>query len=106
MMVEVFRVLLKNAIEAIAEKGGAGQLRVATSSTAQAISIAITDNGVGIKPEHLSRIFELRWSTKRGAGLGFGLFWVRDYIEGLGGTISVKSVYGEGATFVVTIPIP
>ncbi|NJN19046.1 MAG: GAF domain-containing sensor histidine kinase [Oscillochloris sp.] len=106
MMVEAFKVLIKNAAEAVAEKGTAGLITVQTSYQAeQQIVVVLRDNGIGIKSEHLTRIFDMRWSTKGGAGLGFGLFWTRDYIEGLGGSVNVNSTYGEGATFVVSIPI-
>lgn len=107
MMVEMFKVLLKNAAEAIAEQGRPGEILVRSRRCDEVnIEITISDNGVGIKREHLERIFEMRWSTKGGAGLGFGLFWVRDYIEGLGGTVSVQSTYGQGTTFLITIPYP
>jgi signal transduction histidine kinase len=105
MIVEAFKVIVKNAAEAIAEKGDEGKIVVKTELRDGAlVEVTISDNGVGIRPEHLERIFEMRWSTKGGAGLGFGLFWARDYIQGLGGTVGVQSTYGEGATFKIRIP--
>lgn len=105
MLVEAFKVIIKNAAEAIAEKGDEGKITIKTGyRDDEAIEVCIGDNGVGIKREHLARIFEMSWSTKKGAGLGFGLFWTRDYIEGLGGSVSVKSTYGKGTTFYLAIP--
>jgi signal transduction histidine kinase len=53
----------------------------------------------------MSRIFEMRWTTKS-TGLGFGLFWAKDYIEGLGGRVEIESVWQEGTTARVFIPTP
>jgi sensor histidine kinase regulating citrate/malate metabolism len=68
------------------------------------MEIIIRDNGVGIKRENLGKIFELGWSSKKGEGMGFGLFWTRDYIEGLGGSIEVESTYKSGTTFSLMLP--
>ncbi len=103
MLTEAFRVLIKNAIDAIQEKGHRGELRITSRRSATGIEVTISDNGVGIKPEHIPKIFEIGWSTKR-TGLGFGLFWTRDYIEGLGGTIRVESAVGQGTTFYIHLP--
>jgi signal transduction histidine kinase len=106
MLREAFRVIIKNAVEAIGEKGDDGDIwltsRLRDDST---IEVMFRDNGIGIKPEHLSRIFEMRWTTKH-TGLGFGLFWAKDYIEGLGGRIEVESAWQVGTTFWVIIPAP
>ena len=59
----------------------------------------------GIDPQHLSQIFDLGWSTKKGEGMGFGLFWTKDYIEGLGGRIAVESARKQGTTFIIHLPV-
>jgi signal transduction histidine kinase len=104
MMREVFKVLIKNAVEAIAEKDGAGELWIESYLRDDSIVVAIRDTGIGIRLEHLSRIFEMRWTTKR-TGLGFGLFWALDYIEGLDGSVTVESTWMQGTTFYVMIPV-
>jgi sensor histidine kinase regulating citrate/malate metabolism len=48
-------------------------------------------------------VFELRWSTKE-AGMGFGLFWTKEYVEGLAGRIEVESVWQQGTIFRLTLP--
>ncbi len=110
MLTEAFRVLLKNAMEAVREKirkdgrysGGLWiESRAGHDPT---VEVSIHDNGIGIKPENLNRIFEMKWSTKD-IGMGFGLFWTKDYIEGLGGNIKVESIWQEGTSFCVRLPI-
>lgn len=106
MMVEAFRIIIKNAFEAIqACHNSDGQLMLQTRLNDMGdLEIHIRDNGSGIKEEDLDNIFRLRWTTKE-HGLGFGLFWTKDYIEGLGGQISVSSRWQEGSDFYIVLPI-
>jgi len=106
MLTEAFRVLIKNAVEAIERKDGGGDIWVESYLTKDlAIEIRIRDNGIGIKPDDLGQIFELGWTSKDEQGMGFGLFWTRDYIEGLGGSIRAESVWQEGTTFCIRLPV-
>lgn len=105
MLTETFRILIKNALEAIVENPRGTGVWVTTRLVDQCIEVEVRDDGVGIRSENLSRIFDLGWSTKK-KGMGFGLFWSKDFIEGLGGTIRVESAPGEGATFTLTLPTP
>ncbi len=105
MLVEMFRILMKNSAEAIKEKGQGNELWLESRLGADsAVEVVIRDRGTGIKPENLNRIFELGWSTKK-EGMGFGLFWAKDFVEGLGGNIQVESVWGQGTTFCVSLPV-
>ncbi len=105
MLIEAFRVLIKNALEAIREKGKGGEIKIETRlGPGPHIEAIVSDTGIGIQPMNLSKIFELRWSTKGGAGMGFGLFWTKEYIEGLGGSIRAESVWEEGTTFYIRLP--
>ena len=105
MLSEAFRIMAKNAIEAIKKNKKARNLWVETHLLPEAIiEIKMCDDGLGIKPENINKIFELGWSTKNGQGMGFGLFWAKDYIEGLGGTISVQSAWQQGTTFTIHLP--
>jgi signal transduction histidine kinase len=104
MLREAFKVLIKNAAEAIAEKDQAGDIWLESRLRDDAtIEVTIRDNGIGIRPENLSRIFEMRWTTKT-TGLGFGLFWAKDYIEGLGGCVEIESAWQEGTSARISIP--
>ena len=71
----------------------------------------VRDNGVGIAPEHLPRIFERAYRAHADRdeelgtdGFGLGLAIVRDCVDDQGGQVTVESVLGEGATFTVTLP--
>jgi signal transduction histidine kinase len=73
------------------------------------IEFDVRDTGVGIRPEHLERIFEPFWqvdsgqrNTSRGTGLGLSV--VRRLVEYLGGQVTVQSKVGEGSTFTVRLP--
>lgn len=63
------------------------------------------DNGIGISPEYLPRIFEMFFrATERSEGAGLGLYIVKETVDKLHGTITVDSVMGEGTTFKVVVP--
>jgi PAS domain S-box-containing protein len=67
--------------------------------------IDISDNGIGIKPEYLKRIFDMFFrATEKSTGSGLGLYIAKETLEKLNGKISVHSVFGEGSTFQITIP--
>lgn len=107
MLAEAFRIILKNGVEALDEGSQSPRGRLFVSSIWSAdtgVVVTLRDDGRGIQPAHLSRIFDLGWSTKKGQGMGFGLFWAKDYIEGLGGQIDVTSRIDEGTTFTLTLP--
>jgi CheY-like chemotaxis protein len=64
------------------------------------------DNGPGIRPEHLTRIFDPFFTTKPvGKGTGLGLSLVYGIIREHGGSIRVESVLGNGATFIIELPV-
>lgn len=72
----------------------------------QIFRIQITDNGRGIEPEYLDKIFDMFFrasSTAEGSGLG--LYIVKDTVKKLGGEISVSSDYGKGTTFSLLFPL-
>ncbi len=70
--------------------------------------LCVRDNGAGIDPRYLPQVFELGGVSKldkqRGGGPGYGLFLARRIIESHGGTLTVDSTLGKGATFCLTIP--
>ena len=105
MLSEAFRVIVKNAVEAMKAKDTDRGLWIRTTvKDSQYIEVTIRDSGTGIKPENLSQIFEMGWSTKA-EGLGYGLFWTKDFIEeGLKGRLYVESEWQKGTTFRIEIP--
>ncbi len=105
MLTEALRVIIKNGREAIAETGRQGDLWLTTARAGpDEVELIIQDNGVGIAPADLPHIYDLGWTTKKGKGMGFGLFWARDYILGINGRIEVESVWQEGTTFRLRLP--
>jgi two-component system NtrC family sensor kinase len=103
LLVDVFVELISNAVRHLAHRSD-GSLRIATFKTgADKVSIQITDNGPGILPEHIGRIFDIFYTTSPD-GLGFGLWWVKTFLEQQRGDITVESYPNEGATFTVTLP--
>lgn len=72
-----------------------------------AVSIAVRDNGIGIAPEYMGKIYDPFFTTKLGrGGSGLGLNIVYNIVYGLlGGRIDVKSVLGQGTSFILTLPL-
>ncbi|MBP7318447.1 MAG: HAMP domain-containing histidine kinase, partial [Flavobacterium sp.] len=68
------------------------------------VLITVTDNGIGIQPEDVNRIFEPKFTTKN-SGMGLGLGIIKNIIENYKGTITFETKYGEGTTFIVSLPI-
>jgi signal transduction histidine kinase len=95
--------LVQNAVEAI-PAGTAGEVRVtAEGGEGRAWRLVVRDNGPGMPQDVAARIFEPLFTTKsRGTGLGLAV--VANLIRGHGGTISVKTSEGHGASFTVEIP--
>jgi len=70
------------------------------------VVIDLEDNGHGIKQEHLDRLFEPFFTTKPvGKGTGLGLSISYSLIKKQGGSISVRSSFGQGCTFTIRLPI-
>jgi signal transduction histidine kinase len=100
-LTEVLVNLLKNAQEAL---GGQGRVAVtAGCDREQAVEISVADDGPGIAPDKIGRVFEAYFTTKeRGTGLGLAI--VKHNVELYGGTVRVESVLGNGAKFTVIFP--
>jgi signal transduction histidine kinase len=97
---QAMRNLYKNAANA-----GASKIIVDTKRKDDQIFITISDNGPGIAPEILPKVFDLYFTTKpKGEGTGLGLYNVKQIIEAHGGRISVQSTLGEGTTFEIILP--
>ena len=105
---QVLLNLLNNAIDAITERHGSegGELSVQAGPAAGGrVRISVTDNGAGISPDNLKKIFTPFFTTKPpGKGTGLGLYVCYGIIEGMGGTMEVESQRGVGTTFIVHLP--
>jgi two-component system nitrogen regulation sensor histidine kinase NtrY len=93
---EELREVLLNVLEN-ARLAGAKTVTARVASEGERVAITVTDDGQGVAPEALSRLFEPHFST-RTSGSGLGLAISRRLIESWGGTISLVSAPGQGAT--------
>ena len=101
---QIFLNIVNNAFAALKD-GGHLRISMAQKSDSR-ISIDIEDNGCGISPENLKRIFEPFFSTKtQTGGTGLGLSITYGLIKELGGTIDVKSALGKGTCFTIVLPL-
>ncbi|HBF22049.1 MAG TPA: hypothetical protein DDW81_18255 [Cryomorphaceae bacterium] len=67
----------------------------------------VSDNGQGIRKEHIDRLFQMFFTANlRAKGSGIGLYILKEAVENLHGTIEVDSEYGQGTEFIAKLPIP
>lgn len=79
---------------------------VASDDGASYATLSVTDDGAGVDPEDVERIFSPFFSTKPdGSGTGLGLASVQSIVAALGGEVGVDNEPGRGATFTVRIPL-
>jgi len=103
---QVFVNILGNARQAIEPFQREGRIVVRTRVEEGWVTIEFQDNGPGIRPEHLARIFDPFFTTKpAGKGTGLGLSLSYGLIQEHGGRITARSELGQGATFVIELPV-
>jgi len=105
LLAQIINNLISNAIQAKLPTQR-NKVAIAISSDEHNIKMAVADNGVGIAPEILSRIFEPMFTTKPvGKGTGLGLAIVHDIVtKEFGGLISVESQVNQGTIFTIHFP--
>jgi two-component system NtrC family sensor kinase len=101
---QVFTNIVINAAHAM-NGGGVLTVNISLDQTENYLCVAIADNGGGIAEEHMSRIFDPFFTTNGVNGTGLGLSVSFGIISNHGGRIEVKNRPGEGATFVVWLPL-
>lgn len=99
--------LLANAV-AYTGEGGVTVI-VGTDDDTGTVSVAVSDSGAGIAPEHLPRVFERFYRvdaarTRGSGGTGLGLSLVRNAAERSGGTVEIASTFGGGTTVTLRLP--
>src|SRR4051795_3357644 len=107
---QVLLNLLTNARQAMS-RGGQILIRIAPDSANNTVDLTVRDNGSGIPPDVLPRIFDRYFSTKQGpdasgkGGTGVGLSMCREIIESHQGKIRVESTVGVGTAFTLKLPV-
>ncbi|MBN1207089.1 MAG: response regulator [Myxococcaceae bacterium] len=100
---QVWVNLLDNALRAV---GTSGRVKVSTERDGDTAVVAVTDTGVGIKPEDMEKLFQPFFSTRAaGEGTGLGLALCRRIILRHGGQIRLTSEYGKGTRSEVRLPL-
>jgi PAS domain S-box-containing protein len=101
-MGRVFTNLIANSADVLPP---GGQISIGLELRDRRQEVVFADNGPGIAPEHLPRIFEPFYSTKT-QGTGLGLYIIKQIVEFHGGEIAVWSETGAGARFTLSLPWP
>ena len=101
--------LMTNACHAVQHLKGwqKPQIEVSTAKHSdQMLSLEIKDNGCGIPSDHLEKVFQPLWTTKKpGEGTGLGLGLVKRFVKSTGGDIHVSSELNKGSVFTVLLPL-
>lgn len=98
---EVLLNLIKNATEALP---AGGEITTSTFRDSADVVLIVRDNGTGISPKELGKIFEPLWTSKGPQATGMGLSSSLSIVRSLGGDITVQSEEGGGSVFTVRVP--
>lgn len=108
---EMIGVVLRNLISnAIKFTNAGGSVKVSAETNAQAVTIRVIDDGVGMNEEMVNKLFRIdtktsRTGTNNEVGTGLGLLLCKEFIDMQGGTIHVASEENKGTTISFTIPV-
>ena len=104
----IFQVLSNLVGNAIKFTPKGGQIDIAASGNGRQVQFCVTDNGIGIPPEHLAHIFQRYWSVKEGnpGGSGLGLYISQGIIAAHGGLLTAANAPGGGSVFTFNLPVP
>jgi len=100
-LVRVLSNLLQNAIDAVEDKVGHVTLSMGLGETW--VEFAVHDNGPGIAPQYMEKIFEAHFTTKQ-KGTGMGLYICKHLVESMNGMLTLHNKPGHGCCFSVKIP--
>jgi signal transduction histidine kinase len=100
---EIFRILIKNAVEAM-EEGGILTIRTGMAEEDGRAEVLVADTGRGIRKEDMRKLFDPKFTTKgEKRSLGVGLYLAKNFLDMMNGEIKVESKVGDGATFTVNL---
>lgn len=104
-LIQVFINILMNALDAL--EGKRKEVIITTANAGDHVKMVFEDNGRGIPSQHLTKIFDPFYTTKKpGEGTGLGLWVSYGIVKNFGGDIRVDSELGKGSTFTVILPVP
>jgi PAS domain S-box-containing protein len=104
-LIQVFLNLVTNAEQAIREVRESGRLQIRLARLGSRISVTFQDDGVGVRPESVPRLFDPFYTTKRpGGGTGLGLSICLSIVREHGGTIEAEALPAGGSAFTVYLP--
>ncbi|HLK02955.1 MAG TPA: ATP-binding protein, partial [Candidatus Acidoferrum sp.] len=105
-LIQVFLNLVINAEQAIREVRESGHIQIRAANVGQRIAITVQDDGAGIAPEVVTKIFDPFYTTKRpGGGTGLGLSICVAILREHAGTIEAQSLPAGGSAFTLTLPV-
>ncbi|MBN1397999.1 MAG: response regulator [Bacteroidetes bacterium] len=101
--------ILLNLLSNAAKFTDQGAITITAKKQGEMISIAVKDDGIGIEPQNLERVFEEfsqidTSNSRKYKGTGLGLPIAKNYARLLGGNLTVQSEYGKGSTFTLVLP--
>jgi len=107
----LFEQVLFNLLDNAAKYAPAGStIHVRGWRAGHSVKLQVLDEGGGIPPEDLERIFDKFYRVRKGdsqrAGTGLGLAVCRGFVEAMGGSIEARNDEGGGAAFTITLPVP
>ena len=109
--IDMIKTVLRNLISnALKFTNNGGTINVSSEENSENVTISISDNGVGIKPENITKLFNISEvittkGTAEETGTGLGLLLCKEFVEKHGGKIWVESEVGKGSVFKFTLPI-
>jgi PAS domain S-box-containing protein len=105
-LIQVFLNLISNAEHAIREVRESGRIQIRIGRIGEQIAVTVQDDGVGILPEALPKLFDPFYTTKRpGGGTGLGLSICTAIVREHGGSIDVETLPVGGSAFTVFLPV-
>ena len=109
--IDMIKTVLRNLISnALKFTNSGGTINVSSEENSENVTISISDNGVGIKAENITKLFNISEvittkGTAEETGTGLGLLLCKEFVEKHGGKIWVESEVGKGSVFKFTLPI-